>query len=463
MIEFEEVAVMDRNSEYRGVPPMHLMENAGKGLAQVLKERFSDKRFLFICGTGNNGGDGYVAARYLSEWLGEEKVKVFLIKGAHSVRSEISKKNLERMECEIVEEIEWEGLDDTVLIDGLLGTGISGRIREPYRNVMKKMNQLPNIIVSIDIPSGLGADLTVHPEVTVTFHDKKKGMKEEGCGEIVVKEIGIPEEAMEYTGPGELILYPRPSDDSHKGENGTLLLVGGGPYTGAPALAANASYRGGVDLVHLVVPESSSDLIAGFSPNFIVHPLKGEVLKERHAEKILEIADDCDAALIGPGLGDDGKTKKAVRKILDKMDMPTVVDADGLKAVSEDPDLLGEGTVLTPHSGEMKMLGGSPDDFAAENDVTLLVKGKEDYVTNGERSKKNDFGTPSMTVGGTGDTLAGVVGCMLAKGMSPFDSARTGAYVTCRAGELAEDEWGYGLTPVEVADKIPKVFMEEER
>ncbi|MFW5928085.1 MAG: NAD(P)H-hydrate epimerase, partial [Thermoplasmatota archaeon] len=141
MLPYKEVGIADRNSEYRGVPPIELMENAGRGLAEVIDERYPEKKVLFICGTGNNGGDAYVAARYLSEKIGKEDVTVFLIKGEDNIRSEISRKNFERLECEIVEELDWNKYEDHLLVDALLGTGISGEIREPYRSVMKEMNE----------------------------------------------------------------------------------------------------------------------------------------------------------------------------------------------------------------------------------------------------------------------------------------------------------------------------------
>ncbi|MFO7991371.1 MAG: NAD(P)H-hydrate epimerase, partial [Thermoplasmata archaeon] len=139
MIPFTEVAVLDRNAEYRGVPNIQLMENAGRGLAEVIRNRFGDEdpRILFVCGTGNNGGDGYVAARYLSSWLDGDDITVYLIKGREHVRSKIANKNLERLECPVVEDIDWNRVDDHIIVDGVLGTGVSGSVREPYRSAIQ--------------------------------------------------------------------------------------------------------------------------------------------------------------------------------------------------------------------------------------------------------------------------------------------------------------------------------------
>jgi len=465
MLQFEEVGVLDMNSEYRGVPAGELMENAGKRLAEEIENRYPDRSVLFICGTGNNGGDGYVAARYLSEWRGKEDVTVFLVKGVEGIRSELARKNLDRLECRVLDDLDEGSMRGSVIVDAMLGTGIKGSIREPYRDIIKTVNKIGSIVVSVDVPSGLGADIQVRPELTVTFHDKKIGMDEDDCGEIVIKDIGIPEEAERFTGPGELLLYPRPGHGSHKGENGTLLIIGGGPYTGAPALAAMAAYRTGVDLVHLAVPSSISNVVAGFSPSFIVHPLEGKILNEDHIEKISTISKGCDAILLGPGLGEEPKTLEACRAILKDVEIPVVIDADGLKASADDISILPRETILTPHRGEIKLFSETDtsgeeiaDRLTEEYGLTVLLKGEVDYITDGERKKWNDFGTPAMTVGGTGDTLAGVTAGLLSKGMDPFDAARLGSYITCRAGELASEDVGYGLMPEDITEKIPKVL-----
>ncbi len=460
MIPFTEVAVLDRNSEYRGVPPLQLMENAGKALASEIENRYKESPVLFVCGTGNNGGDGYVAARYLSEWRKPDHITVYLIKGREAVNHGIAKENLERLECNITDEMPRDIPSECIIVDGILGTGIKGAVREPYRSIIKSINGSNNPVVSIDIPSGLGADIQVDPDLTVTFHDVKEGMDGDNSGEIIVKDIGIPQEAIENTGPGELLLYPVPGKDTHKGNNGTLLVIGGGPYTGAPALAAIAAYRTGADLVHLAVPSKASRIVAGYSPSFIVHTLEGDELDESHVDQILKISENCDAVLIGPGLGDKENTLKAVKKIIESLELPLVIDADALKALRS--NLPKMNAVLTPHQGEFNMIAGdiSVDEYARESVVTVLLKGQEDYISDGNRKKINDFGTPAMTVGGTGDTLAGVVGTLLTKGLSHFDAARLGAYITAKAGEFAFDKSNWGLMPEDVSECIPLVLRE---
>ncbi len=472
MLSFEEVAVIDKNSAFRGTPPEELMENAGKGLAEEIMERYSERTVIFFCGTGNNGGDAYVAARYIAEKWSKENITVYLIKGEENVRSDIARKNLDKLDPEMIVEKDLDLLqikERSIFVDALLGTGIKGKIREPYRKVIKKMNEENNPVVSVDVPSGLGADLNVNPDLTVTFHDVKEGMSKENCGEIIVKDIGVPKKAKDHTGPGEMFLYPRPTQHSHKGENGELMIVGGGPYTGAPVLAAKAAYRTGADLVHLVVPSSIASIIAGFSPNFIVHPMEGEKLEMRHVDKISKLSKECDSMIIGPGLGAEEKTLKAAAKIIKDVEIPLLIDADALKAFKGDKNEKEEDIILTPHRGEFEMLVGAKteklkeeaDHFAKNNRVTLLLKGEKDYITNGEDYRWNDFGDAGMTVGGTGDTLSGVVGALMAKGLNAFKAGRLGAYLTCAAGDEAFKEYSWGLLPDDLIEKIP-VFLNEK-
>ncbi|MCK4443591.1 MAG: NAD(P)H-hydrate epimerase, partial [Thermoplasmata archaeon] len=232
MLPYKEIRVLDRNSEYHGVPTIRLMENAGEAVASVIQKKLDPrgKNLLVLCGKGNNGGDGFVAARYLSEMC---KVKVVLAKKAEDIGSGIATKNFARIEdeLEVVESAadlgrHIRGAD--IIVDALLGTGISGRIREPYRSMIKKVNASKKPIVSIDVPSGLGTDLAIRPTITVALHDKKEGQTKGNSGHMIVRSIGIPEEAEIYAGPGELVYYPIPEEGSHKGDNGRVLVIGGG-------------------------------------------------------------------------------------------------------------------------------------------------------------------------------------------------------------------------------------------
>lgn len=477
MLPFKEITVLDRNSEFHGVPTIKLMENAGEAVANVLEKKFDleGKKVLVICGTGNNGGDGFVAARYLSEHC---RVQVALVKSVEEIKSGIATKNFARIEDELDIAESASNLDvlirgSDIIVDALLGIGISGKVREPYRSMIKKVNASKKPVISIDVPSGLGADLTVRPTITVALHDKKEGQTKENSGQILVRSIGIPEEAERYAGPGEFVYYPIPREDSHKGENGRVLVVSGGPFTGAPALVGLAAYRIGADLVHIATPKNVHDVVASFSPNFIVHPLSSDKLVPDDISEIKKVAREVEAIVVGPGLGTDAETLEAVRGLVRKIDLPYAIDADGITAVAQDLTCLkNRKGVLTPHSSEFKKLTKSKmlkgldgqikqvSSLGKSTKFTVLKKGRTDIISDGKRTKLNQSGNQAMTVGGTGDVLAGIVGGLISKGVEPFNAARMGAFASGHAGDLAFRKRSYGMMPMDVVDEIPNVLKE---
>ncbi len=479
-ITFEEVHVLDANSEYRGVPTNNLMEAAGRGVASHLLEMGADdKRVLIICGMGNNGGDGYVAARYL---VSKCHVDIVLLRPRGSVRTELSRHNLQRAEEEGVPiHIAEEGYEDLLaaadfVVDAMLGVGVTGEPRGIYAEVVKAINASGKRVVSVDIPTGWGSELAVRPEVTVTFHAPKVGMGEE-CGRMVVVPIGVPEEAMSYAGPGELHLVPRVAPDAHKGSRGTVLVVGGGPFTGAPTLAAIAAHRAGVDLAFLVVPGAIADVVRGFSVDLIVFPAGGAAtdhLSPLHMQAIIEAEERADAVILGPGLGKHQESLElAVQayRHFAQSGKPIIVDADGLNALAGAGDLPRHPkAVLTPHGGEFERVAGVPlprdieerstvvADLAKRLGCTVLAKGSVDVVSDGSRVKLNDTGNAAMATGGTGDVLSGVVGAYLAKGMEAFDAARTAAFVVGEAGDLALSKVGHSMVASDLLDELQSVL-----
>ncbi|MCL2145766.1 MAG: NAD(P)H-hydrate dehydratase, partial [Methanomassiliicoccaceae archaeon] len=267
-------------------------------------------------------------------------------------------------------------------------------------------------------------------------------------------------------GPGDMLRYPIPKDDSHKGSNGRLLIIGGGPYYGAPAMSALAAMRVGTDIVRLAVPKNCSSVIASFSPVLMISELSGDSLRREHLEHLLDLSLKHEAVLIGPGLGVSGDTADAVREFVRKCGVPAVIDADGLTALGKDFVSNGR-TILTPHIREFEKLGGDPhkaDDsigmLAEKMDSVILLKGKTDLISDGERIRRNITGSPGMTGAGTGDVLAGIVAGLLSKGMTCFDAAALGAFISGRAGEHAFEERSYGMTATDVIETIPKVLKE---
>lgn len=474
MIAPMEMRILDRNAQHSGVSVRDLMEAAGKAVADVARSEFavSGKKVLVVCGTGNNGGDGLVAARYLAQ---DARVTVLLARSPDQFSTTEALTNFQRLrDVQIL-----AGLDRSeeaiaqadLVIDALLGIGAEGPLREPFASLVAQLNASGRPILSLDVPSGFGTGLIVRPTVTAALHDAKEGMKPENSGRIRVVDIGIPLKLATMIGPGEFLLYPIPRPSSHKGQNGRLLIVGGGPYTGAPALVGFGALGIGTDLVHIATPALAATVVAGYSPAFIVHPLAGHRLLREDLRQIQDLTPRVDAVAIGPGLGDLDGTLEAIRDIIRTLSVPIVIDADGIKAVAADPkSLAGKSAVITPHSREFQLLTGKPlpgkaeerapivRDLAKSLGVTILLKGPVDIVTDGIRLKFNYTGNPGMTVGGTGDVLCGITAGLIAKGMTPYDAARLAAFTNGAAGDLAFQEKSYGLTSVDVADRLGLVL-----
>ena len=500
MISSKEIKVLDVNSEYYGVPAINLMENAGKNVAEYIQKNIENKKkILIFCGTGNNGGDGFVAARHLSKSF---EISLFLTGNNDDIKTKISKKNFdllfkEKIQIHNIEHISKINQlinENDVIIDSMLGIGLSGCLREPYNDIVKKINNAKNKkLISVDVPTGFGTRLSIRPDITITFHDIKTGMNKKKCGLIKTVDIGIPKKAVEYIGPGELITFYRKSkEDSHKGENGRVLIVGGGPYIGAPALSGLSSLRVGSDLVYIATPKRAARAITSFSPsllkpikqakeiarkspNLIVKELKNEDYLDLDDLAIIEdIISKIDTLVIGPGLGSKESTKSVIEEIIHSCIInkkSIVVDADAISVVGKNQSLIkNSNTVVTPHMGEFKELTGvipskklsidkkNIKEWAKKLGVTILLKGQIDIISNGYETKLNDIHNPAMTVGGTGDVLAGIIGGLLSKNIETFNSARIGAFINGSAGNIAFEKYSYGLIATDIIDEIPKIL-----
>ena len=452
LVEFQ---ILDQNALYYDVDLSELMDNAGAGIADYIYKNYKkNAKIVFVCGNGNNGGDGYVASSIL---LGKGfNVTIFQSSTPTSLIAKKKFLELGLMIKNISELEEYKGKTD-LLVDCLLGSGIKGEPRPPFDKYIEVMNSFENII-SADVPSGIGSRCAITPNVTITFHDYKVEMNEENSGTIILHDVGFPDYIDQRTGPGELLLYPEFDSKKHKGQNGKVGIIGGGPYSGAPALAALGAYRAGIDLVHVFVPASSYDHVSGFIPELIVHKLPGEIITEEHLEFILGKTSEFDAIVIGPGIGKQEQTQNAIIELVKNCNN-IVLDADAIF----DFNFKHSNILLTPHKGEMKRLTASskPEDlleYASKNGVTLLVKGEVDIITDGNLMKENRSGHPRMTVGGTGDVLAGVCGAFVAKGLTPFESARLAAYSLGKAGENCYEEIGAGFLPTDLTLSLSKVL-----
>ena len=479
MISGKEVKVIDKSSEYFGVPTINLMENAGKGVADFVINQLNseNKKIIVFCGTGNNGGDGFVAARYLAKAC---KVSVFLT--GDKVKTDNAKENfakLKKHDIKIHNDLnKVDSLlgENDIVIDSMLGIGLMGELRDPFSTIVKKINSVKDkTIISVDVPTGLGTNLAIQPDYTVTFHDVKEEMNKDNSGDIHIVDIGIPKDAVKYVGPGELsVYYPRPKKQSHKGENGSVLIIGGGPYTGAPALSGLAALRTGADLVFIATPKRCWQAIASFSPNLIVKDLNSDILTSEDVPTIREILNKCDSVVIGPGLGVSKETEESILKIVELVinkDKSLVIDADAIKPIGNKTALLKRSkTVVTPHVGEFKKLTGvdlSKDVesrietvrmWAERLDIAIFLKAPVDILSNGNDTKLNKIHNEAMTVGGTGDVLAGIIGSLLSKGVEPFNAIRIAAFLNGEAGNKAFAKKSYGLLATDIIEEIPSVL-----
>jgi hydroxyethylthiazole kinase-like uncharacterized protein yjeF len=284
-----------------------------------------------------------------------------------------------------------------------------------------------------------------------------------------------------FSGPADVRRAVRArSVYSHKGDFGCLLIVGGSDvYSGAPALAGMAALRTGAGLVIIAAPRGTAGTIRSYSPNLIVHSLRSGVITSNDVPKVAQLLVRSDAFVLGPGIGLDRRTIQAVPLMIEsaaKLEKPMLIDADAIRALSGQLDLLKRANaVITPHGGEFRMISGvdvSPrwrgrlpfcTRFAARFSCVLLLKGHDTVVTDGRRVRINRTGNPGMATGGMGDVLSGVIGTFLAQGAEPFFAAAAGAYVHGRAGDLVSREKGFHMVASDLIDALPTVLKEYDR
>jgi len=258
---------------------------------------------------------------------------------------------------------------------------------------------------------------------------------------------------------------------SHKGNFGSLLVIGGSErYSGSPTFNALAAYRTGVDLVTIAALRRAADIIASFSPDLITYPLEGDYLNETHLDDIFVLARSSDAVAIGGGLERNKKTLTTVKKILKKLTLPCVIDADAIHAVATNKKVLRKNFVIMPHSNEFFVLTGKKPGTNLKKRVNLVkreasklnciivLKGYVDVISDGKKVAINKTGNPFMTVGGTGDTLTGICGALLARKVDPFNAACAACFINGKAGDLAAKKFGEGLMASDLIDEIPKVI-----
>ncbi|ELY98268.1 carbohydrate kinase [Natrialba chahannaoensis JCM 10990] len=488
MITGERMAAVDANAAALGVPQKQLMESSGNAIARTVREVTAPGATVaVVAGRGNNGGDAFVAARFLDDY----DVRTLLLGRAETIGTEIARENWDALQHagyetrEVTDSENFALPDCDVIVDAMLGTGISGDLREPAATAARAINDADAIVVSVDVPSGFDANAggssaaddpgdpdallasnAIEADRVVTFHDTKPGLDDLDA-DVTVADIGIPAAAERFVGPGDVQLA-RPDD-----RTGRAFVIGGGPYTGAPALAAQSALRAGIELSFVAAPDTVSGEIQSYAEDLIVQPYESEILTPDQVSDLVDTAERYDdVVILGPGLGTADETLEAARQFLTSYTGPVVVDADALETV---PDLDTEATlVCTPNRRELAGMGGPDVDdlqeaadeieaFTAELDHVdvLLAKGATDVITDGERTRLSRSGTAGMKVGGTGDVLTGIVAALL-EHAKPLDAAAAAAQVNGLAGERLAAADGFGYLASEVLEEIPKVLWESE-
>ena len=456
MREFLETGVIDAgrmravegNAVALGYPSLLMMESAGRAVADSALAR-APSRVLVLCGRGNNGGDGMTAARYLQHLDSVDVVypdcgSMTAPAAAHLALLRHCSVALHPVRCATDVETLSRLFDDAdVIVDAMLGTGAAGAVREPLAPLVARANASGAPIIAVDIPTpGIRASRIV------SFHRPKV----EGAD---VADIGIPLEAEIFTGPGDLTLIPPKGSKAHKGAGGEVLVVGGGPYQGAPYIAALGALRAGADIVRIASPAYIP------APDLIYERLEGRVITADHLATILPLVDRADTVVCGMGAG---RESHDVVLAVAEAAKRAVFDADALAK----PLPAAKETIYTPHAGEFARMTGAepPADLvargrcvkAAATAGTILLKGPVDVVSDGSRVRFNRTGTPAMTVGGTGDLLAGVAGALFCH-IPAFEAASLAAYVCGRAGMLAAEGRGNGMLATDMLDGIPEILF----
>jgi NAD(P)H-hydrate epimerase len=507
IVTTQQMQELDRSAiQEQGVPGLTLMENAGRAVAEAaarMTEGRADRPVILICGRGNNGGDGFVAARHLRE-MGRQP-QVFLATKPDDVAGD-ARANLDRLEQmglsataisdakPVVRACSASGL----IVDALLGTGLSGKVHGLAGQLIEAINQCRERVLSVDVPSGLDADsgeplgLAIRAEETVTMGLPKIGLYlypgMDYAGRITVADIGLPAGLVtDSPAAAHLIdrewvgmLLPRRLRSAHKGDFGRVLIVAGSAgMTGAACLCAQGALRVGAGLVTVGCPASVNDILESKLTEAMTFPLPETYersLDTRALAIILELAENADVVAIGPGISRDPETAVLVRRLVARLGKPMVIDADALSALADAAVILeGEHApaVLTPHPGEMgRLMAASSEEVQARRTyfadaaanrfrcVTVL-KGACAIVAEPQRELTvNPTGNPGMASGGTGDVLTGMIAGLIAQRLIAFEAAAAATYLHGLAGDIAASRVGEAsLVAGDLLEAVPTAIQ----
>ncbi|MEE9369408.1 MAG: NAD(P)H-hydrate dehydratase [Pontiella sp.] len=489
IVTSDEMRELDRLTIADGISGEDLMLAAGEGLADAI-QRFADRNqlidspILFVAGSGNNGGDAFVAARCMHEdggsvecWLAVSESKV-----QGDALSHFRKMKKAGVPFQTLETSEhWKhaaecGTDAEIIVDGLLGTGVSGEPRGVAAEAINFIDAHADraLIVAIDMPSGMA----VRADLTITMGLPKVGSIQpeniDWIGNLEVIDIGIPPELIEKADgesdlelihPTDLApLFKRRTRDAHKGSFGHVLCIGGSKgFSGAITMASRAALRSGAGLVSSFVPEVIHPLVAPSIPEVMVHSSMPE--------------GQWTAILVGCGMGRSATTREQVIQLLETSTVPLILDADAITVMKDHIDVIAAArcpVILTPHPGEFATLFGLKVEDVQEDRLgmtrlgvnklgaTIVLKGAGTVVAApGVPAAVNLTGNPGMASGGSGDVLAGIIAGLAAQGIAPFEAACAGVWLHGRSGDLAAaSACQASLIATDLIDKLPEAFRE---
>ena len=477
-----------------GVPSLELMEHAAQACVQVLEDEKVDlSHVCVVCGSGNNGGDGFAIARILQN--NRYSVETFCVGNPEHYTEETQEQMHRLQECggKITYGMPQED-SYSVIIDAVFGVGLSRKVEGRYRQVLEQMNRMRGTKFAVDIPSGLSATTgcilgcAFKADYTVTFQLKKIGLElSQGrtmAGRVIVPDIGIStdsicedQEIVRTAGKNiyRKMLPDRP-EDSNKGTYGRLLVIAGSKgMAGAAYLNAHAAYMTGAGLVRVYTSSDNREILQTLLPEAII-----TTYEEYNKEELLSLLTWADSVCIGSGLGMSRLSEKILKTVIEYVKVPCLIDADGLNLLAENKNYLNQMAerrfVITPHMKEMSRLTGTPveelkadriqilKDFISRYRITCVLKDSRTLIASEEKGiRMNLTGNSAMAKAGSGDVLAGVISGWMVQGKEAEDAAELGTYIHGLSGDLAKFEKGvYSVMARDLIEYISKALMKLE-
>lgn len=495
LVSSRQMAAIDQATIEAGTPGRVLMERAGVGVWAVARDRFDLQALsstVFLCGKGNNGGDGFVAARHARNAGLDPFVILFGDEQQVTGDALYHLQSLREAGVDIhsadTADLEQVVAGATVVFDGLLGTGLSGAPRPRFADAIRAMSRTTARIVAIDVPSGMdpdtGAGQSAQADLTVTFGGLKRAHVfapgKQQCGNVAVIDIGLSVAAAAANRTGFVShtvsdpRLPERSPTDHKGDAGRVVVIAGSKgLTGAACLTAGSALRSGAGLVTLALPETLNDIVEVKLTEVMTRPVpevrRHRCLALRARGQILDACAGADVVAMGPGLGRHRETFELVRRIIHDVGAPVVLDADGLNAFegrAESLKTVRHPLILTPHPGEYRRLTGRPVSDALqdarhlsdETGAIVVLKGAPSVVALPAGDIfVNPTGNPGMATGGSGDVLTGMIAALIAQGSEPGEAAVAATYWHGLAGDLSARRLGErGMIAGDLVNAIPE-------